>query len=84
SLKLFCNTLNHRCVTKKVFITEDTGGKRQTHYNIRTRVNKNGRAGTKERESASPEGQPNTVSQDREGKTATENTGRCTQHTQLS
>lgn len=35
-------------------------------------------------EGASPEGQPNTVSQDREGKTATENTGRCTQHTQLS
>ena len=28
---------------KKVFITEDTGGKRQTHYNIRTRVNKNGK-----------------------------------------
>ncbi|MFP5102883.1 hypothetical protein ACJEEX_11140, partial [Phocaeicola dorei] len=26
-----------------VFITEDTGGKRQTHYNIRTRVNKNGK-----------------------------------------
>ncbi|MGK4196463.1 hypothetical protein AB0Y02_16125, partial [Phocaeicola dorei] len=25
------------------FITEDTGGKRQTHYNIRTRVNKNGK-----------------------------------------
>ncbi|WP_342976172.1 hypothetical protein, partial [Phocaeicola dorei] len=22
---------------------EDTGGKRQTHYNIRTRVNKNGK-----------------------------------------
>ena len=40
--------------------------------------------GKKEGESASPEGQPNTVSQDREGKTATENTGRCTQHTQLS
>lgn len=58
--------------------------KRQTHYNIRTRVNKNGRAGTKEGEGASPEGQPNTVSQDREGKTATENTGRGTQHTQLS
>ena len=38
----------------------------------------------KEGESASPEGQPNTVSQDREGKTATENTGRGTQHTQLS
>ncbi|MEQ3387936.1 hypothetical protein AAA126_17345, partial [Phocaeicola dorei] len=37
------NTLNHRCVTKKVFITEDKGGKRQTHYNIRTRVNKNGK-----------------------------------------
>ena len=67
-----------------MFITEDTGGKRQTHYNIRTRVNKNGRAGTKEGEGASPEGQPNTVSQDREGKTATENTGRGTQHTQLS
>ena len=28
---------------KEVFITEDTGGKRQTHYNIRTRVNKNGK-----------------------------------------
>ena len=25
-LKLFCNTLNNRCVTKHVFITEDTGG----------------------------------------------------------
>ena len=37
-LKLFCNTLNNRCVTKHVFITEDTGGKRHTHYNIRTRV----------------------------------------------
>ena len=37
-LKLFCNTLNDRCVTKHVFITEDTEGKRQTHYNIRTRV----------------------------------------------
>ncbi len=68
---------------KEGFITEDTGGKRQTHYNIRTRVNKNGKR-KKEGESASPEGQPNTVSQDREGKTATENTGRCTQHTQLS
>ena len=32
------NTLNDRCVTKHVFITEDTEGKRQTHYNIRTRV----------------------------------------------
>ncbi|MFS2915654.1 hypothetical protein AAH051_21660, partial [Phocaeicola dorei] len=30
-------------LTKKVFITEDTGGKRQTHYNIRTRVKKNGK-----------------------------------------
>ena len=28
---------------KEGFITEDTGGKRQTHYNIRTRVNKNGK-----------------------------------------
>ena len=35
---IFCNTLNDRCVTKHVFITEDTGGKRQTHCNIRTRT----------------------------------------------
>ncbi len=68
--------------TKHVFITEDTGGKRHTHYNIRTRKQKR-KSGTKEREGASPEGQPNTVSQEREGKTAT-GTGRCTQHTQLS
>ena len=28
------------CYKEGFFITEDTGGKRQTHYNIRTRVNK--------------------------------------------
>ena len=46
---MLCNTSVIQSITKKfqeiriifpsyVFITEDTGGKRQTHYNIRTRV----------------------------------------------
>ena len=33
-MKVFCNSVNKRCVRKDVFIREERGGKRERDYNI--------------------------------------------------
>ena len=95
-MKILRNTLNYRCVTKHIFITADTGGKKQ-HIIIFARAHKDGkgrnpyensrRKTRKDGKEASPK--DNRTPQARTGqgmdrKTATKNAVRYTQHTQVS
>ncbi|WP_368329315.1 hypothetical protein, partial [Phocaeicola vulgatus] len=61
------------CVTKHVFITEDTGGKRHTHYNIRTRAYKDGKK----------EGAHTKTADGKQGKTEKKQIRRTTGHRKL-